>query len=627
MRAVDPHAVLSVVQRRGGGLLDPASAAAVAERLGAGLYVLGDVVEAGGRAQITASLFDRQHGAAPLARGTVEGSGGQVFSLVDGLATQLLAGTSRGPKGRVTLVASVTTSSLAAYKAYLDGEAAFRAGRADSAVTAFEHAVSIDTVFALAYYRLSLAAEWATLSGPFIARSAEQAVRHSARLTDHDRVLLRALLATRRGAAPEAEGLYRSILGTYPDDIEAWSQLGEVLFHYGPEQGRSITESRAPFERVLYFDPGFVNSLVYLARIAAVEGRRADLDSIVGLIDKLSPSSDRELEMHVLRAYALGDVSAQQHALSELARAADATLTLPVWDVAVFAGDLDGAEAIARVLADPTRSVDARAVGHVSLAYLALVRGRLAAARAELTSAAAADPVRALEYGTLLELTPFLEPPRRVLEAAQRALDRLAAAAVPPTAQPRVYFSVHDGMHRLLRAYLLGLVSARLGDFAGAERYAASLARETGPPTAASLPRDLGLEIRAEAAVGQGAPASALAVLRQTTGESWYEYHFASPFLAGSRERYRRAGLEADHGDARQAITLFSGFEGFSGYALVYAAPSHLRRAELYERLGDRSAAASHYARFLTLWKDADPEFRPLLDSARAGYQRATSPR
>jgi serine/threonine-protein kinase len=627
LRAVDPHAVLSVVQRRGGGLLDPGSAATVAERLGAGLYVLGDVVEAAGQVQITASLFDREHGSAPLARGTVEGSGGQVFSLVDGLATHLLGGTTSGPKGRVTRVASVTTSSLAAYKAYLDGEAAFRVGRADSAVGAFERAVGLDSGFALAYYRLSVAAEWATLSGSFIARTAEQAVRHSARLTDHDRLLLRALLATRRGAALEAEGLYRSILGTYPDDIEAWSQLGEVLFHYGPEQGRSIGESRAPFERVLYFDPGYVSSLVHLARIAAVEGRHADLDSIVGLIGKLSPASDRALEMRVLRAYALGDVPAQQRVLADLGHASDATLTLPVWDVAVFAGDLPGAETIARALTDPTRSVDAQAAGHVTLAYLALARGKVAAARAELARAAAKDSVRALEYGTLLELTPFLDPPRQMLETARRGLDRFVAADLPPSAHAAVYFSAHDGFHHLLRAYLLGLVSARLGDFAAAERQAAALAPETGPPAAAALPRDLALEIRAEAALGQHAPASALSMLRQTTGESWYEYHFSSPFLAGSRERFRRAGLEAAHGDAREAIALFSGFEGFSGYALIYAGPSHLRRAALYERLGDRLAAASHYAQFLKMWKDCDPEFRPQIDSARAGYERVSSAR
>jgi len=112
-------------------------------------------------------------------------------------------------------------------------------------------------------------------------------------------------------------------------------------------------------------------------------------------------------------------------------------------------------------------------------------------------------------------------------------------------------------------------VTARLGDFAAAERYAATVARETGPPAAAGLPRDLELEIRAEA-----------------------------------------------------AIVLFGTFEGFAGWSLIYAGPSHMRRAALHERLGDRSTAATHYERFLTLWKDADPEFRSLLDSARAGLAR-----
>jgi len=50
--------------------------------------------------------------------------------------------------------------------------------------------------------------------------------------------------------------------------------------------------------------------------------------------------------------------------------------------------------------------------------------------------------------------------------------------------------------------------------------------------------------------------------------------------------------------------------------------PAHLRRAQFAEQTGDTRAAAEHYRRFLAVWKDADPEFKPMLDSARAGLAR-----
>ena len=44
---------------------------------------------------------------------------------------------------------------------------------------------------------------------------------------------------------------------------------------------------------------------------------------------------------------------------------------------------------------------------------------------------------------------------------------------------------------------------------------------------------------------------------------------------------------------------------------------THLRQAEILERLGDRRQAARHYARFLELWREADPGVQPIVDSAR----------
>ena len=41
------------------------------------------------------------------------------------------------------------------------------------------------------------------------------------------------------------------------------------------------------------------------------------------------------------------------------------------------------------------------------------------------------------------------------------------------------------------------------------------------------------------------------------------------------------------------------------------------RLGELYEARGDRDAAAKYYQRFVTLWKDADPELQPAVADVR----------
>ncbi len=48
-----------------------------------------------------------------------------------------------------------------------------------------------------------------------------------------------------------------------------------------------------------------------------------------------------------------------------------------------------------------------------------------------------------------------------------------------------------------------------------------------------------------------------------------------------------------------------------------YLAGAHKRLAELYDAAGNVSKAASHYAAFVDLWKDADPELQPKVAAAR----------
>src|SRR5690606_13052702 len=124
----------------------------VAGGVGAGTYVVADIVELQGRIRIVAAAYQTHEAGAPVARAEVEGNTADLFELVDGVAGQLLTGLSRGPYEQLTRVAATTTASLPALKTYLEGERLFRQGDFQPAARAFQRAVVEDTTFSLAYY-------------------------------------------------------------------------------------------------------------------------------------------------------------------------------------------------------------------------------------------------------------------------------------------------------------------------------------------------------------------------------------------------------------------------------------------------------------------------------------------
>ena len=95
-----------------------------------------------------------------------------------------------------------------------------------------------------------------------------------------------------------------------------------------------------------------------------------------------------------------------------------------------------------------------------------------------------------------------------------------------------------------------------------------------------------------------------------------------SPFYSRANERYLRAELLASLGQPREALRWYGSFAAHSSYDLLYLGPGYLRRGEIYEELGEPQAAADNYARFIELWKDCDPELRPLLERGERGLER-----
>ncbi len=619
LRTVDPRAVLASTERTDGQPLAPAKAQAIARRFGAGLYVLGDVVAAGDRLRISAALYDQRQIGTPLAQAVVEGTPAELFALVDRLTVQLLAAHSRGSADQLVRIAAVTTPSLPALKAYLEGEEEYRAGRYPAAFDAYQHAASLDSGFALAHLRSSQAATWGAIwTWDRIIEASGRAVRHADRLSRRPRLLVEAFHDYNRGAYDDAERLYRTLVAAYPDDVEGWYQLGEVLFHCNPLRGRSFLDSRAAFERVLALEPRHRGALIHLLRIAAEEGRTAELDALLARALELT-QDDGVLELRAFHAFALGNRDEQDAAVSALRQARDEVVHRSFDRVAVHAHDLAGAERIAALLADPARARDVRAMAHVWLAQLELAQGRWRSAQTQLTAAEQLRPDIAREQRALILAAPFLERPRSELEAA-RADVASAAGELEPA--DYVVLAPLNGMHRLVRAYLTGVLDARLGDTGAAARSAAlldslGLAAASGSE-ARAFGQALATTVRAHAEIAQGKPGEALEGFDRGRLTLVSEGLLLTAVGAQVPERYLRGEILSQMGRPRDALAWYAA----SGETLVdqiaYLAPAHLRQAEMYERLGEPQQAREHYRKFAQLWQDCDPELRPMVEAARA---------
>ena len=286
------------------------------------------------------------------------------------------------------------------------------------------------------------------------------------------------------------------------------------------------------------------------------------------------------------------------------------------WAAGSFTDNLEGVRAVVATMTQPHRSDGLQVVGRVLVAHLSMAAGQWAAASSQLDRAAALDPTTALEHRTLLATLPFHRRPAEELSDL-----RMRFADLPPpgpAASPLVWHTVHDGLHEVLRAYLVGLVSAALGERDAVARQVAFLERQSGSPDTVPALGDLALGVRAAAALADGDAERAAALLDALRLQTWHQLNVASPFYSLGRERFLRARAYQQVGRLDDAERWYDSFTNTSVHDLVYLAPSHFYRGEIAEARGALEEAVAHYQRVLELWSDADAALQPLVEEARA---------
>ena len=214
---------------------------------------------------------------------------------------------------------------------------------------------------------------------------------------------------------------------------------------------------------------------------------------------------------------------------------------------------------------------------------------------------------------------PFVPESREELQAARSRLVQWdGGEAATRSTQPSAFYSGHNGVHRVLKTYLLGRLDTRLGDTDRAAVRAAELdsAGRTadGPPLALELAQGL----QAGIALANGRSDSALADLEALRIEGWYELTFVSPFYSGAMERFTRRSCSGSKAAARKR----------SDGTVASARTRRRSWSSSDRRCWPKHGSSGHSAgrakrpdcmtRFVALWRECDPDSRSLLDQAIA---------
>lgn len=668
LNVVDYERTLSLLDAAGLGdkaRLSLDDAMGLARRADAGTVVTGQVQTTADSLIVVARLFTVGTGQSARQAQVAAALGDDPRPLFDRLAQQLLD--IQGGRTSTMQLAQATTTSIEAYRAYLEGVRHLNAWRLEEADAEFERAIALDSTFALAYHKRSLGLGWSQAAGPAYVRSAQKAFELAGRLPPRERSLVEghyhltlAQVAAGTNDTTSARVSYRASIDSYAGLItrgdsltaEAWYGLADAYFHIRTGipgiSNDSIrawtTRSLRGFRRTLAIDSTYHLAYSHLVQLYNAAGQGSNLlidaDTTILLADQQDVArlggpaaveryreEARIAGVEIARAWARADPESIQPIL-QLAQSHGA------------AGQLDSATAVLeQALARPATAVPTL---RLTLLALQVTRGDTAAAGTlrHALDRYTPDSLRTIGVGNRMGLLGTLLTASAMLGRSadlDRALELTLAtdSTLPFTTLPSAPIF---GLHRDLMAVAMGgemtatvrtrlltqlrgvaatpgiggqqirntlLSPAYLGFLISRDTAFQAILEEwnTGPPLT---------EITALRALASGDTATARRIAATFPSPDSLRNRTIRFGAGGMRSVARAEVLAAIGQPARAAETLEAtdvdriDQTGLAepGYAIWVR--SWLARARLWAQAGEEARARAAYERFLQFWANAD---------------------
>jgi len=273
-----------------GSVVEPGLARRLAEETGGWTVVSGEVLETGGRVRVSARAADAVSGRVLVRAAAEAGAAEDVRSAYERVGAELLRAS--GLPGETPDLASATTRSLDAYRAYVEGLGHYRRAEYRRAGAAFLEAVRRDSTFAQAYARLVgtemfLSPEMIFVKGSPAYRYAERAAALAPQLPPESRERVRAVYAFFQGQLGASRAILERLIARDSGDADALEALADLEYldmmlvgAPGHERPRGSLNAAARIsKKVLDLDPTRRNRYLVLAQVYDMAG--GDLPGIV----------------------------------------------------------------------------------------------------------------------------------------------------------------------------------------------------------------------------------------------------------------------------------------------------------------------------------------------------------
>jgi tetratricopeptide (TPR) repeat protein len=490
----------------------------------------------------------------------------------------------------------VTTSSLGALKAYLDGEREFRVAHWNEAARHYQRAIDLDSTFTRALYRLARAYGWA--GSELSEEYGRRAERLADRLPERDALLVRAVM--NGGFAP-----LKALTARYPDDAEGWVTLGDRYYHVGTRALLPNSAYRSALSKAIELSPNYGEAYDHL-----IEDAFFRLDSVGAqrLIKEYAALGAEHRGCTLQLSYDLvwGNNVARQKALAALDTV---SASGAMWDCvhSPLAAPPRVLARMARLYQEAMEDSSSTALDRSYLLWKLLMvrvaRGQIAAARQALARAQGMPDTEkdAARWQIQLHLSGFPDS-----LAVRRAVRFLTERKEPvPT--------------DLFWAGALAVAERRWRDVdrAGlALDQRAEQLRVTGDTSEAGFAKSYTDVLRAYMGLARGERGQ-LSEFESALGRlPPYGFTIEQPQLF---LRFKVGQMLFDWGQMRDAERYF---DGFNPYAFVYNNPAELYLGRISEARGRPDEAIGHYRRFFSWWQPADSGLRPQLEEAGEALDR-----